>query len=299
MDRRSLQLANLLCGNPPGAAALEAAWHGAQWITESSMLVAFCGGANLYINERQVPSGRPILVPAFSVMALEPGPAGFYSYLAVAGGFQSQLHQGSASTYIPSQLGGMQGRALREGDLLETGLQITGLSQQMAQSLHAPGNTCALASWGFETEPDPSPMKIIRMTEGPEFNWLDESVGSALWSETFSISLQSNRMASRLVGRKILIREEKELLSTAVTRGTVQATHDGTLLVLMADAQTTGGYPRVAQVASADLPRFAQLRPGEKVRFDRISREQAEELYLAEETMLRNLERSIAMRYGL
>jgi antagonist of KipI len=89
------------------------------------------------------------------------------------------------------------------------------------------------------------------------------------------------------------------LLSTAVTRGTVQVTHDGRPMILMADAQTTGGYPRIAQVAAVDLSNCAQLRPGERFRFRRISGEEAEELYLAQEKKLKQMQQSIALRYGI
>ncbi|MCU0379663.1 MAG: biotin-dependent carboxyltransferase family protein [Chitinophagaceae bacterium] len=300
MDRYSMRLANMLCGNEPGAAVLETAWHGAQWITESEILLAFCGGgAKWQVNDGELPSGRPVLVPAFSVISLVPGSRGFYSYLAAAGGFRAQVHQGSASTYIPARMGGYQGRALQVGDVLETGALKTMLAQRMVASLKSSGKECHYPGWGIEVEFDPAPVKEIRILDGPEADWFELNPGSGLQQETFAISVQSNRMATRLEGKKLRACEKRELLSTAVTRGTVQVTHDGSLLVLMADAQTTGGYPRIAQVAAADLPRIAQLRPGDRIRLKRISWEQAEDLYLEEERKLKQLERSIAMRFGL
>jgi antagonist of KipI len=299
MDRYSMRLANMLCGNEPGAAVLEIAWHGAQWITESDILLAFCGGgATWWVNDRELPSGRPALVPAFSMISLGPDARGFYSYLAAAGGFRAQVHQGSASTYIPARMGGHQGRALQSGDILETGVVKTKLAQRIGESLESKGKGYNYPGWGIDTEFDPAPVKEIRVLEGPESNWFEVIPGTGQLQETFAISPYSNRMATRLEGKKFPARGKREMLSTAVTRGTVQVTHDGTLLVLMADAQTTGGYPRIAQVAAADLPRIAQLRPGERIRFKRISWEQAEDLYLEQERKLKQLERSIAMRFG-
>jgi antagonist of KipI len=300
MDRYSIRMANLLCGNPVGAAVLETAWHGAQWIAESRTLIAFSGGgARLFINEKPVPAGRPVLVPAYALMTLEPASGGFYSYLAVAGGFCAQEQMSSASTFIPSGLGGIQGRALQAGDLLETSGHRTELSVRIELALQTPEQTCTYPAWSLETAQDATPVRKIRAMEGPEFEWFDNHAGSAFWREIFSVSVQSNRMATRLQGKRMLVHEKRELLSTAVTRGTIQVTHDGTLLVLMADAQTMGGYPRIAQVAAVDLHRLAQVRPGETIQFIRISREQAEELYLEEERKLRQLETNIAMRYGL
>ena len=300
MDRYSMQLANMLCGNPSGSPVLECAWHGAQWLAESDLLIACCGGgSSLVINGRKVPSDRPVLVPAFSLMTLEPAPRGFYAYLAVAGGFQASKQLGSYSTYIPSRLGGIRGIALQAGELLETGADKTPLSHRMIQSLSPSPGSFSCPSWGVEAGVIDFSEQDIRVIEGPEYDWYDESTLRDFRQESFSISVQSNRMGSRLEGKKIRLREQRELLSTAVARGMIQVTHDGTLLILMADAQTTGGYPRIATVVATDLHRCAQHRPGDLLRFTRISREQAEDLYLEEQSRLGQLEMGIALRYGM
>jgi len=298
MDRYSMQMANMLCGNPPGVPVIEAAWHGAQWLAESDMLLACCGGgASLHIHGEAAPLGRPIFVPAYSLLTLEPAPHGFYTYLAVAGGFSCDRHMGSASTYVPSMLGGVGGRPLHAGQLLETGKEKTALSRNIESSLRKGQDLFSFPPWGIEQEAEMTDPVTIRATEGPEHAWFGEAGMQAFWQQVFSVSARSNRMGTRLSGISIPAAMKGELLSTAVTRGTVQVTHDGTPMILMADAQTTGGYPRIAQVTAADLSKCAQLRPGERFRFRQISGEEAEELYLAQERKLRQLQRSIALRY--
>lgn len=300
MDLYSMQVANMLCGNPPGVPVIEAAWHGAQWLAESDLLLACCGGgASLHVNGAAAPSGRPIFVPAYSLLTLEPAPHGFYTYLAVAGGFSCDRHMGSASTYVPSLLGGVGGRPLQAGDLLETGKEKTALSRRIASSLQQEQNLFSFPAWGIDHDVEISNHVIIRATEGPERDWFGAAGMHAFWQQVFSVSPRSNRMGTRLAGSSITARAKGELLSTAVTRGTVQVTHDGTPMILMADAQTTGGYPRIAQVAAADLPKCAQLRPGERFGFRQISGAEAEELYLAQERKLGQLQRSIGLRYGI
>jgi antagonist of KipI len=206
---------------------------------------------------------------------------------------------GSGSTYIPSKMGGIGGRPLQAGQLLETGKEMTALSRSIESSLHMQQNQVSFAPWGIEQDADMTDPVTIRATEGHEQAWFGTAGMHAFWQQVFSVSHRSNRMGTRLAGSSIPVEAKGELLSTAVTRGTVQVTHDGTPMILMADAQTTGGYPRIAQVAAADLSICAQLRPGEHIRFRQISAEEAEELYLAQERTLRQLQRSIDLRYGI
>jgi antagonist of KipI len=108
---------------------------------------------------------------------------------------------------------------------------------------------------------------ILAWASGPEWDWFDDSAKKDFTGETFTISTHANRMGYRLEGSPLSLREKKELVSTAVTRGIVQVTHEGSPIVLMADAQTIGGYPRIARLTSQAIDLLAQCRPGVRVRF--------------------------------
>jgi antagonist of KipI len=117
--------------------------------------------------------------------------------------------------------------------------------------------------------------KVIRVVPGPEYDLFDEASRITFFQSSYTIGLQSNRMGYRLEGEKLLMKEKNEMVSTPVATGIIQITHDGTPIILMADAQTTGGYPRIARVCSADMSKLAQKRPGEKIRFCQINEEES------------------------
>ena len=133
--------------------------------------------------------------------------------------------------------------------------------------------------------------------KGPEWDWFPAAERESLFTEGVSISNQSNRIGYRINSHSFIVFPKRELISTAVGAGTIQATHEGALIILMADAQTTGGYPRLAQVASVDLPLCAQLRPGSRFHFREISIDKAEELYLEKQKWFRRIEASVLLKF--
>jgi len=139
--------------------------------------------------------------------------------------------------------------------------------------------------------------KTIRVVLANEFNWFDASSIIAFLTKTYQISLKSDRMGCHLSGKPMVRKVKKELLSTAVTPGGIQVTGNGDLVILMADCQTTGGYPRIAQVADVDLPLCAQLKPGDEITFSEIARDEAEELYLKQEHDLLLISNAINIKY--
>jgi antagonist of KipI len=293
MDRYAMRVANLLCGNEPGLPVLEIAWHGMQCIAETDLVVAYCGGgAVLEVAGRLLPAGRPLWIPAFSMLNFIAAGAGLYNCLAVGGGFQARMDLGSASTFVPSGLGGIEGRALRSGDLLQVMPGISERTDKLLRFLRHRGGP-PFPAWSFDPARERDMNEPLRLTMGPEFDWFDTASQDALLHSFARISPRSNRMATRLDGLALNRVRPGELLSTAVCRGTIQVLHDGTPLVLMADAQTTGGYPRIAQVAAVDLDRFAQRRPGGSARFRMISPAEAETLYLTREKKIRQVDQAI------
>jgi antagonist of KipI len=157
----------------------------------------------------------------------------------------------------------------------------------------------AISSWGasffFQRG---SRVGGIRVLEGPEWGWFEQNTDRCFLSQRFIVSDRSNRMGYRLKGFEVESLESKELISSAVCPGTIQISHDGMPILLMAEAQTTGGYPRIVQVCAADLPFCAQLRPGDAVGFEKIQMAEAETLFLQQRRGLRRLEMAFGLRFN-
>jgi antagonist of KipI len=206
---------------------------------------------------------------------------------------------GSRSTYLRAGFGGLEGRALRAGDELLIGEpSATGAAIRAAlfnsqktwnQARFTPGpNLC----------PAPRPEPIIRAVRGPEYAQFSAESQQAFWRAPFTVSTEADRMGCRLHGPGLVRLQATELLSSAVTFGTVQVPAGGQPIVLLADHQTTGGYPRIVQVISADFSALAQLRPGQQLRFQEVTLAEAQALYLAQEARVRALRRGIETVFG-
>lgn len=300
MDPLAAIIANLLVGNNRNATVIEMTYGGAVYFALSDLLIACCGGGSvLHIDGREIPFWRPVFVPAGSRLSFATTSVQTRSYLAVAGGWDCPVVLGSRSTYLPATFGGIDGRVLRKGDILTNRPHISAASQAILVQL-ASGAAPAYPAWSV------NPLAfgcygsgLIRFVKGHEYHWFDESSLQHFEASTFVVSRQSNRMGYTLEGPLLTRTVEKELYSTAVTTGTVQVTSAGTAIVLMADCQTTGGYPRIGQVAAVDIPVFAQLHPGDRIRFVPIGMDEAETLYLAQQEGLAELEKVLAARARL
>jgi antagonist of KipI len=205
---------------------------------------------------------------------------------------------GSRSTYLRGGFGGIDGRALRAGDVLRTG-EPSPTARRIAQSLAADGQT-RVATWslGVTLRPRYAPDAIVRVIDGAHADLLDDASRRVLFAEAFRVSASSDRMGYRLEGPALALHRPTELMSEGVAFGTVQLPPGGAPIVLMADRQTTGGYPRIAEVASVDLPLVAQLRPGDTARFRRIALAEAQQLYLAQEHDLAQARAAVALRFS-
>ena len=297
MDTNAMRLANMLCGNDPGSVVLETTLHGAEWLVEEEQLIAFSGGgATLLINNQHAPFNHAIRVKASSLISLKPSPEGCRTYLAVAGGFKAKTDLKSCSTYKTATFGGYHGRALKTGDLLQWNPERTVLSDKIMESLVKNGHDFIVAGWYIEFN-NQGKGKAIRVFKGPEWEWFDIHTREKLFTNSFGVSNQSDRMGYRLSGSALTPLQKREMISTAVCMGTIQVTHEGNLVMLMADAQTTGGYPRIGMVAAADLPNCAQLRPGDRIHFSEISIDKAEDLYLEGEKLLQQIQSAISLKF--
>ena len=300
-DAAALRVGNLLVGNEENAAGLEVTLLGPKIRFEADHLIALTGAhLSPTLNNQPVERNRAIWVAAGAELAFGPAVAGCRAYLAVAGGVAVPLVLGSRATYLRAVFGGLEGRALRTGDELPVGAP-SAIGTQLTQALAHPNRDWAAARFtpGSDLCPTPRPEPVIRAVRGPEYAQFSAGSQQAFWQEPFAVSTEADRMGCRLQGVRLARRIDTELLSSAVTFGTVQVPADGQPIVLLADHQTTGGYPRLAQVISADLSALAQLRPGQRLRFQEVTLAEAQALYLAQEARVRGLRRGIATVFGI
>ena len=300
MDTLAMRVANLLVGNPENTAALEITLQGPVLYFEQDLLVALTGAdMAASINNQHVRLWRPLLVRAGSTLKFRSAREGCRSYLAVSGGIDVPHVLGSASTYLRAGFGGYRGRALRADDVLpcrEASEVAAALVAKLADK--AVGEWFAQPNWTLEPQPymvyEEQP--IIRALPGLEHDLFNEASRERFWGGKFQVTQQSDRMGYRLLGQVLQLSEQKELLSSAVTFGTVQVPPQGSPIILMADHQTTGGYPRIAQVITADLPKLAQVQPGQNIQFKEVSLQQAHAHYLRQEAELEQLKSAVALR---
>lgn len=299
MDRAAHRVANLLVGNDQSAATLEATLIGPTLTFDSETLIALAGGdLDATVDGRRAALWAPTLVPPGAALRFGRAMRGCRVYVAFAGGIDVPEVFGSRSTYLRASFGGLDGRALRAGDVLHSGLP-SDLGDRIAASLRHETASIGGARWsaGFVLRPHYSDDAVVRMIEGAHTAELDAASRKALTSATFRVSASSDRMGYRLEGERLSLETPHEMLSEAVAFGTVQLPPGGAPIILMADRQTTGGYPRIGEVASVDLPLVAQLKPGDRIRFRIVSVAEAQRSCVDLERDLVQARVAIALRF--
>lgn len=265
MDLFSHQLANRLAGNSDDPATLEMTLQGPK-LRFLRRAVIVLTGADLSptLDGEPVEMLRPLSVPAGSILSFGARRKGARCYLAVKGGFAQPEVMGSQSTCLAATFGGYSGRNLQKGDRLNFRWPLHNISR-----LRAP--------FGM---PDifPQPQQILRFIPGKHWNLLTEEAKKQFINGEFTVSQNSNRMGYRLQGEKLSLLQPANIYSEAVSCGTVQLPADGLPIILMADSQTTGGYPKIAHIAAIDLPYLAQSLPGAQYSFQQISLHTAQQL---------------------
>ncbi|HEX8265168.1 MAG TPA: biotin-dependent carboxyltransferase family protein [Pyrinomonadaceae bacterium] len=284
MDRTAARLINVLLGNDETEAVLEIHFPAPVLQFDETTTIAL-GGADFaaYLNEKPIENWRPVRVEKGGVLEFRHRNFGARIYLSVRGGFQIPEWLGSRSTNLSAKIGGFDGRAFQKNDRLFFKQRTTNDERRTNYKI----STSVLPFY--------SRFPTARIVAGAEWGNLSEESRETFLSNAFSIRRDSNRMGFRLEGENLNLTEKIELLSSAVNFGTIQLLPDGQLIILMADHQTTGGYPRVGSVATIDLPLLAQLNPGDTVIFYLISINEAENLLVQQEIELNYLR--IAVRF--
>ena len=278
MDTVAARIANLLVGNEENTALLESTLAGPALLFDNEAVVALGGGDfGATLGGVPVAPWHAFPVPPGATLALGNARSGCRAYIAIAGGINVQPVLGSRSTYTPARFGGFEGRPLRAGDVLRV------------HDVPAPHLRRALTA-----TLRPQPRTTIRLIAGEHQALLDDASRTALFGEALRVSPRSDRMGYRLAGAPLTLCAPVELLSAGVTIGTLQLPPGGDPILLMADHQTTGGYPVLGHVAAVDLGAVAQLRPGDPIRFTAISLDEAQRLYLDRERSLDTLRRALS-----
>lgn len=292
-DTFSHRIANYLAGNDEYAATLELAGGGFSAVVEQGGLLVYAGaGGRLFCNKKELPRNRTLFVPKNTALEIRPADTGNYSYLAVHGGWHVPEVLGSRSTCLAAGFGGFEGRPLRKDDVLHARRSSEGF-ESLAEC--RPGEIFT-SNW-FVYDQKPASQNRLRALPGPEINRWHEKEKHLFFNAPFTVSKQHDRMGMRLEGPVIAAPEKTEMLSTAVMPGAIQVPPGGRPIALLADAQTTGGYPRIAQVIAADIPRLAQVPPGQFVHFQKVTLEEAEQLYFEQENLLRKIQ--LALQFKL
>ncbi len=300
MDPFALRIANLLLGNEEGDAALEITMSGASLLFEEDATIALCGGdLSPQIDERPVPEWRPVRVRRGSTVQFGESRRGCRAYLSVAGGLDVPCVLGSRSTYLRAGIGGFGGRSLRAGDVLRF---RGGTTRADAANRNWPrlpeGRPFVALPWSVSPDllPEYGSRPLIRAMQGRQVAWFTEESCSQFFSAEFEVTASSDRMGYRLTGPRLTPVEPRELISEAVAAGTVQVPADGNPIILMADRATIGGYAKIAQVATVDLPVLAQTKPGDILRFKEISVEEAQNLYRLREDDIQRFKCGMRLR---
>ncbi|MBE5105906.1 biotin-dependent carboxyltransferase [Bacillus thuringiensis] len=296
MDQNALRMINMLVGNEENEAGLEITIMGPKLLIKKTTLLAI-GGADMepLLNGECIPLWRPVLAEEGSMLCFRKAKRGCRAYVTFAGGIHIDRTMGSKSTYIRASIGGIEGRMLKKGDYFQVGTRSE-MASRFIQDLQEEGRI--KTKWAIRNNALPKYKKHpkLRVITDFEYDQFTERSKELFFMKEYKVSNYADRMGYRIDGEVLNRIEEREILSSPVTFGTIQVPNGGQPIILMADRQTTGGYPRIGNVISVDLPLLAQLKPGDYVTFEKITIEEAEQLYIEQEENVNLLKKFIALR---
>lgn len=264
MDRYAYRVANVLVGNKPNAAVFEMTVIGAAFKFDESQLVAICGAdMQAKLNGENVPNWTAFVVPKGGELSFDYAVSGCRAYLAVRGGIDVPVVLGSRSTYTRAKVGGLQGRKISQGDVLDIGRDIEGEAQGRAlQPQYVPVY---------------AQMITLRVLLGPQDDMFTPEAIDTFFAGQYVITDEADRMGYRLDGPKIAHIDKADIVSDALCLGAIQIPTHGMPIIMMADRQTTGGYAKIGTVIGPDLTKLAQAKPGDSVKFEKVEEQAAVE----------------------
>jgi biotin-dependent carboxylase-like uncharacterized protein len=259
MDNTALAIANRLVGNSVDSAAVEFAVTGARFRCGGDpVTIAVAGAVSLSVDGQPLGNWRTFTLRRGQTASIAPDRHGMFGYMAIGGGLDLPPVFGSLSTHLRSAIGPFDGRALQTGDRLPI------------------GNGDGAAADRFLPSPPARPdLPTIRVVLGPQDNFFDDIARATLIASPYRISRQSDRMGFRLEGAAMATKGAANIISEGIAPGSIQVPGDGQPIVLMADRQTVGGYPKIGTVISADMNVLAQGKPGSSIQFVSVSLEEA------------------------
>jgi antagonist of KipI len=276
LDPFALRVANLLVGNDERAAGLESTFGGLQLRFNDERIVAWCGGEfDVHVGSTALPAGHACFVSAGDQLKFGSPKIGCRSWLAISGGINVSIVLGSSSTDLRANFGGLEGRALRDGDQVPLGE----FRRSQIAAIGGISSWTAPHDWVSPAKRDP----ILRFLRGVDWDRFNDVTIQRFTSGTFAVSPDSDRMGVRVDGPELKRQDSADLISEAVAPGTIQVPASGKPILLLGDCQTIGGYPKIAHVIAVDLGIAAQLRAGDHVRFSEVSPADAHQLLLERE----------------
>ena len=270
-DLFSFRLGNIIVGNTEELAGIEMTLLGADFQFNSDAVIAITGSPfNLSLDRQEIPYNQSIHVKKNQILSVGMTKGGARSYLLVKGGIKTENYLNSKTTHVMSGMGGFMGRPLKKGDMLEidenSKINITDISNNL----------------------DEIDTSIIRINKGLQSSYFSDSTWAAFTSKMFTVSEVFSRMGIRLKGNPIHSSKGNEILTEGIPLGAIQVPGGGEPIISFVEHQTTGGYPKIANVISADLCKVGQLKPGDKFQFELVSFEDAEILRLEQEAIFNN-----------
>jgi antagonist of KipI len=290
MDRFAAKVANILVGNDVHEAVIEMHFPAAAFLIEEDAVIAISGADfTSTVNGEIIPLLHPVIIRKNSVLQFERSKSGARCYLAVKEQFNIPEWLGSYSTNLKASAGGFNGRTLQRYDAVS-------FKKQADYTHYLLEKDFIILPWKADMNPDLLSSGRISVVAGSEWNWLNEESQQKFLSQTYNITIVSDRMGYRLNGDTLTTINQTEIVSSAVGFETIQLLPDGQLIVLMADHQTTGGYPRVAHIITAHLSKLAQMRPGEGAWFSMVDQGSAEILLMEQQQHLMQLQNACTFR---
>jgi len=290
MDKYAVAIANILVGNNTDEAVIEMHFPAPAIFFEEPTMIALSGADfSANINGTPIPLNHAVIINKNTTLQFLTPKNKSRCYLAVKDGVKISKWLNSYSTNLVAEAGGFSGRKLLKDDILELNSSTNIYKLQDTDDFK-------ILPWGANEDFGIQYKEEFLVMQGSEWDWLDKASQEKFLKNPFFISHNSDRMGYRLASEPLHSATKTELVSSAVNFGTIQLLPDGQLIILMADHQTTGGYPRLAHVSSTSLPSLAQLKPGDEIQFRFISLQQAEEDLIQQQKYLEQLRNACKLK---